>query len=396
MERLEVTFSKAVIRLTLEHPFLAQLYYGVPNTVVDDDSLTACTTGSQRYYGRKFMSELSVAEQQFLVAHEILHDMLEHPFRRGNRRADVWGHAIDYKVNQLLDESGLQMPTGKHAGLRDKQYDALSEEQIYDKLLEGSPPNNSESGGGESGDGEAGDGPQVSGRADPSKGRMDDHADAQGTPEEVKQARQEAQARVLQAAATAKQFGNLPVYAQGIIDQILCPKEKWYEYLRRFFVSRSWDDYTHDIINRRELFRTGVVAPSLYSETLGHVVIGVDESGSIHDGMLSAFAAHVSDILQDTKPEKMTVLYFDTEVADEREEYTVNDLPITLRRVAGGGTSFVDVCRQAEELRADVLLVLTDMAGEFPRECSVPTIWCSTEAAETTVPFGEVIHVSCE
>ena len=72
------------------------------------------------------------------------------------------------------------------------------------------------------------------------------------------------------------------------------------------------------------------------------------------------------------------------------------DLPIQLRRVCGGGTSFVDVCAEAEKLNADVLLVLTDMYGSFPEQCSVPTIWCSTEKSETTVPFGEVVHVECE
>ena len=373
-ERLEVTFSKAVIKLTLDHPFLAQIYYGVPNEVVDDPAMpTACTTGRKRMYNREFMNDLNREEQMYLVAHEVMHDMLEHPFRRGNRRHGVWNQAIDYKVNQLLDESGLTMPTGKHEGLRDKKFDGMTEEAIYDELMKDPPPEDGEN-----------------------SGQFDQHMDAEGTPEEIQQARQEAQARVLQAAATAKQMGNLPAYAKGLVEGILCPKEKWYEYLRRFFSARSWSDYTHTIINRRELLRTNVIAPTLYSETLGHVVIGVDQSGSIGDEMLRAFATHVSDILQDTRPELCTVLYFDTQVSEEREEYTVNDLPIQLRRVMSGGTSFVDVCAEAEKLSADVLLVLTDMYGTFPEQCSVPTIWCSTEKSETTVPFGEVVHVECE
>jgi len=373
-ERLEVTFSKAVIKLTLDHPFLAQIYYGVPNEVVDDPAMpTACTTGRKRMYNREFMNAQSKDIQAFVVAHEVMHDMLEHPFRRGNRRPDVWNRAIDYKVNQLLDESGLTL--WEHC-CRDKKFDDMTEEAIYDELMKDPP----EEGGGD-------------GQGD---GQFDQHMDAEGTPEEIQQARQEAQARVLQAAATAKQMGNLPAYAKGLVDGILCPKEKWYEYLRRFFSARSWSDYTHTVINRRELLRTNVIAPTLYSETLGHVVIGVDQSGSIGDEMLRAFATHVSDILQDTRPELCTVLYFDTQVSEEREEYTVNDLPIQLRRVCGGGTSFVDVCAEAEKLSADVLLVLTDMYGTFPEQCSVPTIWCSTEKSETTVPFGEVVHVECE
>jgi predicted metal-dependent peptidase len=357
MERLEVTFSKAVIKLTLDHPFLAQIYYGVPNEVVDDPNMpTACTTGRKRMYNREFMTAQPKDIQAFVVAHEVMHDMLEHPFRRGNRRPDVWNYAIDYKVNQLLDESGLTLWPNC---LRDKKFDDMTEEAIYDELMKDPPPPS---------EGKGGQG----------SGQFDEHMDAEGTPEEIQQARQEAQARVLQAAAVAKQMGSLPAYAKGLVDQILCPKEKWYEYLRRFFSARSWADYTHTIINRRELIRTNMVAPTLYSETLGHVVIGVDQSGSINDAMLSAFAAHVSDILQDTRPELCTVLYFDTQVSEEREEYTVNE------------------CAEAEKLSAEVLLVLTDMCGTFPEQCSVPTIWCSTESAETTVPFGEVIHVECE
>src|SRR5208282_5738727 len=57
-------------------------------------------------------------------------------------------------------------------------------------------------------------------------------------------------------------------------------------------------DYAWTPPNRRHIAR-GLYLPSLRSETLGPVVVGVDTSGSIDDATLAAFAAEISAILED-------------------------------------------------------------------------------------------------
>ena len=391
-------YRQAAVYLTLNHPFFSQLYYGTPNLVVDKDAdFTACTNGATRKFGKAFMDALGARERQAWVkAHEVMHDALLHSWRRGTREPRLWNAACDYKVNQLLEESKFAAPLvdkklrdfwiahgvvsetapkaqiGEHPWLRDKRFDAMSEEQIYNLLLD---EQGGEGGGCSGGDGNV----------------MPDVGDAEGSSAEMQEAMEKMKAAVVTAAKASKEFGAAPAWCDELVDTITNRKEKWHEKLRRYFTARSWHDYDHSKVNRRELSRTGIVAPMLYSEAIEHIVFGVDESGSIDAQLLAEFAAHCNDIMFDCKPVKVTVLYFDTQVSEHREEYGYADLPITLRRVCGGGTSFVDVCHEAEELQADVLIVLTDLYGTLPDNCEVPVVWACT--TDQVAPFGETIHV---
>ena len=380
-------YRHAVVRLTMRHPLFAQLYYSIPNYV--EDIPTAMTNGTRRIFGKEFMDACSVDTQAFVKAHEVMHDALMHSWRRGSRNPKLWNYACDLKVNQLLTQSDMEMPTytaallkyfkdnlpdpppaiGDVLGLRDPKYDAMSEEQIYNSLVD-------EGGGG-------GDGiPDPMG---------DDVQDAEGSDTEKAEAMESMKAAVLSAVKAAKEFGKCPAWADEMVDTLCNRKEKWYEHLRRYFTSRSKDKYDPSRLNRRELQRSNIVTPVMYNECVDHVVIGIDESGSIDNILLGEFAAHVNDIMFDCKPRKVTVLYFDTKVSKDRDEYTYADLPITLRRVAGGGTSFKDVCAEAEVLQADVFICLTDLYGSLPDTCAVPVVWACV--SDQIGPFGETVHV---
>ncbi len=71
----------------------------------------------------------------------------------------------------------------------------------------------------------------------------------------------------------------------------------------------------------RRFISSNLYLPSMYSEGLGDVVIVIDTSGSISDTELIDFQSEVNCILEDTQPEKVYVLYCDTQVHKKYGEY---------------------------------------------------------------------------
>ena len=370
-EYIEDRYPRVVVTLNMELPFYAQMFYSVPNEV-STRVPTAGTNGKQRWFNPEFMDSITDKHKLGVTLHEVLHDILGHSLRRGTRDPKIWNIACDCVDNEIITKptkdggAGLTIPDG---GILMPEYFGMTEEEIYEDLLRN--PHKMPQG----------DTPQ-------------DVEDFPGSTEEMHEANEQRKANVLSAAATARKFETLPAWAEALVAEILVPREKWHEHLRRYFLQHAWNDYDYQRLNRRELMRSNLIAPSLYSERMRHLVIGMDESGSCSERMLENFSAHLNDILREVKPELTTVLHFDTEVSDKVDEYTEADYPVVLHRHAGGGTSFVDVCQRAEELGADALLVFTDMEGDFPAGCTVPVIWCRTE--KHAAPFGETIDIEVE
>src|ERR1017187_4810310 len=63
---------------------------------------TAATDGKYFYYNREFVKKLDKAQLLFLTAHEILHCIYDHIFRKGSRDKDLWNMAADFIVNWTL------------------------------------------------------------------------------------------------------------------------------------------------------------------------------------------------------------------------------------------------------------------------------------------------------
>jgi len=75
---------------------------------------TASTNGKRVRFNPDFCNELTDEELKFLVAHECLHPMLEHNYRRQERQHRRWNKAADYVINKLLvdDNIGKMPPKG--------------------------------------------------------------------------------------------------------------------------------------------------------------------------------------------------------------------------------------------------------------------------------------------
>ena len=195
-----------------------------------------------------------------------------------------------------------------------------------------------------------------------------------------------------QAEATAKAMGVGAGDAARAIRRQVAPRIDWRDVLRRYLSAAAKSDYAWTPPNRRYIAR-GLYLPSLRSETLGPVVIGVDTSGSIDDETLAGFAAEITAILDEAAPEAIHVVYCDEAVAGT-ETYAPSD-EVHLTPHGGGGTAFRPVFDWIDQsgIQPVCVVYLTDLCGsDFGPAPDYPVLWVSTDS--THAPFGEVIVLS--
>ncbi len=359
--KLKIRLAKAKTALILEHPFIGtvalsmpfELSYHVP---------TAATNGKRVVFNPDFIGTLTDEELKFLTAHECMHPMLEHNFRRGERDPRKWNQAADYVINKLLVDEGIgKMPAmGLH---NDSIYQAGkgTSDGVYNIL-----PDNPDS-------------------DDP----LDDCEDGGGSPADKAQQAAEWKVKVAQAAQAAKMMGKMSANMSRLVDEVLTPKVDWREVLMRFLVKCKNDSRSFARFNRR-FIPQGLYLPTVSGEVMGDVVFAVDCSGSIDQHTINQFAAEIRNVKDDLNPACVHVLYFDSEVSHV-ESYGPDDA-LDIKLCGGGGTDFAPVFDKIRELNIEPVAVvfLTDLCcHSFGEPTDAPVLWVTTEAGEA--PFGEVV-----
>ncbi|KAB2699360.1 hypothetical protein F9K79_09710 [Ochrobactrum sp. Kaboul] len=369
--------------LLWDHPFFGVLMLQLKKVQVDDPKKvdTMATDGRHLYYHPPFVDELKKDELVFVLAHEVMHNALEHHIRRQSRKPGRWNDACDYAINGDLVECKVgKMP---ERGLLEARFTGLSAEEIYRILDDENNGDDSAEGQGDTG----GCGGTMDGCA-----QHDEAAKAE--------LRAEMQTQIRQAAMTAKaaQAGKLPAGVQRIIDELLMPKVDWRAVLRRFIDESSTRDFSWAKPNRR-LLPLGLVTPGTIADGVSHIVIAVDTSGSIDDEILRDFAAEINGAFGEGAVDRLTVIYADATV-NHVEEFETGD-ELRLHPAGGGGTAFSDTFRliNAEYPDAKATIYLTDLyVGDFGDEPPHPVLWGvygrNRDFGSLSVPFGEAINIS--
>lgn len=359
--------AKARIKLVLDHPFYGVISMQLP-VVWTEAVPTAAVDGRKMYFNPEFVHGLTDPQLVFLIAHECMHLMLSHCTRRGNRDPKRWNIAGDYIGNEFLinDKIGEFIPGGLFDPSLTENL-TLSTEQVYDKLPEG---------GDDEGD-EPGDQP----------GPLDEVIDCDDPALE-----QEVKVMISQAAQAAEMAGKLSDGQKRLVGELVHPKVPWRDVLRDFPVRCRTVDRTFARPNRRH-GNNVFILPSVDGQVMGEMAVFVDCSGSINDKILNDFAAEIRAIHEQMRPEKLHVVYFDTEVLHHDEFDPDDDVSITPH--GGGGTMFSPMFKYMAEQDAALTcaVVLTDLqCSDFGPAPDYPVLWVSTDA--TAAPWGQVVKVS--
>jgi len=364
---VERKVSKAKALLILDHPFFGTAVSRRPIKYGNEVPTAGMTATGQMMLNPAWVEPLTVKNIMFLLAHEAMHYMLAHALRRKHRNHNAWNVACDKVINDTLIDAnvgdfidgGVTMTDGRnHAS-----------EELYDE-------NDDDCGGGI--------GKDVGDVVDENGQVLDDA--------QVKQLEAQSKIEAIQSAKLAKQSGKLPSSIERIVDEMVNVITPWHEKLERYMTSKVRDGYSWNRPNRRFVGQ-GMYLPGYdYVPRMGEVVLAVDTSGSLNSEELAYFNAHINRILETCLPEKVTVIYCDYDIGGT-QEYTPDDLPIILKPVGGGGTSFLPVFKWLDSYAGEIecLIYFTDGWGDQNEldEPAVDTVWLTTDREE--FPFGEVI-----
>lgn len=360
---------------------------------VSKDVPTACTNGVDVRYGETFITKLTDPERRGLVLHENLHKVFQHTF--------LWKHlyaihpkranmACDYVINLIIEDIDrasngfVKLPKG---GLLDEKYRDMDSQQVFDALTQDAEDDDNEKENGDGdGDGDGGD----------ENAGLDEHDwdTSDMTPEDIQEVQREIDQAIRQGQMLAgKMNGN----QSAVLGALTEPKVDWRVQLREYLSSLAAgkDISTWQKVNRRWL-QHDVYMPSTVSETMGRVVLGADTSGSCFHA-LEPFLAEMQAVCTTLQPEKVDVLYWDTQVA-RHEVYGRDDLDKLSKSTSpagGGGTDAACVPKymKKEQIVPECVVMFTDGEMGSWGEWSCPVLWCVVGNKNAKPPSGVVIHI---
>jgi predicted metal-dependent peptidase len=371
----------------------------IGRTYVRDDVSSACTNGRDEIYGRQFVKELTDAELCFVIAHETAHKMYRH-LTTWTKLHDIdpalTNMACDYVINLMLCDldptaSVIAMPRfksgpnkGKFMGLIDERFKGMNTKQVFDILKEEQDKDSDDDGDGEG---------------------FDTH-DWEGaknlTDEEKKVLEREVDQAIRQGLmAHQKNVGSGAGGMDRELGDLMQPKVDWRDLLREFVKStcRAKDTSSWRRVNRRFL-GTGTYMPSMIGQKIGHLVIGIDTSGSIGNDELAEFLSEVKAIAEEVNPSAVDLIYWDSEVASHEtyDESTVSTIIESTRPAGGGGTapSCVSTYLNEQKIVPECVIMLTDgyVGDDWGSDWTAPTIWAITQANHATADNGKTIYLN--
>ena len=105
----KLTISRS--KLLLDNYFFGRLALYL-QMVEEPEIPTLAVDGVHIYYNPQFILSLSEELVTSAIAHEIMHCVFEHIFRRGSRDPFLWNCAGDYAINLVLADSGFRLGPG--------------------------------------------------------------------------------------------------------------------------------------------------------------------------------------------------------------------------------------------------------------------------------------------
>jgi predicted metal-dependent peptidase len=295
--------------------------------------------------------------------------------------------AMDYVINLELANLGkatgvLAFPVvdGKQLGLLDEKYRGMNTKQVYDLLKQ-------QYGGQGSGGGEGFD-------------EHDWESAEDMTDEEKKVLEKEIDRAIRQGVLAEKRVGQGAGGRSLELEDLLNPQVNWREVLREYVKSicSGKDASSWRKVNRRFL-SSDTYMPTLVSERVGHLAIGVDTSGSIGD-VLTKFLSEVKAIAEEVSPDKVDLLYWDGEVAghEEYDSSTVANIVNSTKPRGGGGTSpsCVSTYLKAKSIKPECIIMLTDgyVGNDWGQEWEAPVLWVIAGNTNAVAGTGQTIHIN--
>ena len=344
---------------------------------------TAATNGWDVIYNPDFVEKVMSTDPKLrlLVLHEAMHKAYRHMTvwkylsKINPRLANV---AMDHFVNLSLTDTDagngfLEMPSD---GIQpNPKYRGWSVLQIYTDLEQEDDP-------------EQPDGP----------GRFDEH-DFDG-PDDEAPSEQEMENEIGRALRQGEMIRKQRSKggagdSDGLFGDLLSPKVDWRKALRDFITETcsGRDESSWSRPNRRFL-ADDVYMPTMMGVTLRELVVGFDTSGSIFGGNeMTRFVSEISTIIEQVKPSKVHVIYWDTGIAGHQTFEDGQFAVQNLKPKGGGGTDGAVLFKylRKQKIKPDAIVQFTDGYVGSWGNTDVPTLWVIT--SDIKAPWGTTIQL---
>jgi predicted metal-dependent peptidase len=411
---------------------------------------TMQTNATVLEYNPEWVAAQSDEEVIAVLVHEASHCALLHPFRFGSRKIDTANRAMDYEVNSLIRRK-YKLPKDH---LYEPRFDGPGWEKIYPILIaeerqqakaQAAQQNQSQQSN-ESGDGDEQDQEQnAPAKADKqAKAKPQESGDSQDAPTESgeeqadgggssakpddkpappkpkphaggckpapkpseqstlpgedapKLLSEEDWKEIVQAAEMiADRAGTELGDMKLALNATRQSKTDWKQELREFFENLQPSDISWASPSRRHIHR-GIYLPGAVRESIGHIAIAQDVSGSMGQEQLDLGGTEITSIVREFRPELVTMLYCDSAIR-RVQEFTADD-EIKLTACGGGGTKFKPVLGYINRMedKPIALIFFTDLdASDIYdlKEPDYPVIWVTDKYSYTKGPFGKTVVI---
>ena len=321
--------------------------------IEDPHTPTAATDGRTITYNPEFFGSLSEGERNFVFLHEVLHILLFHWKRRGDRDPLLWNIACDYVVNAYLERMKWEMKSNNIAFEKPANgcffqgyYDGRSVEQFYNELLE------------------------------QNKHRKAliyyNKVQISVKPGDLLKAGNLSEAEELETERKVRELIKETVKRRGtarssfipdvLFEMVKTKRLPWHKLLYEFLQERE-DEESSYLTPERKYIHMDLIIPGLSKceDELGEIWAFIDSSGSINSNELGQFTTQLYRIASEFHC-TFNVAYWDTEVTDVYLKVKKRSDILELRPHHSGGTDINCVYRYIREnnINPGIMLILTD------------------------------------
>ncbi|MBQ3292561.1 MAG: hypothetical protein IJH43_09425 [Mogibacterium sp.] len=354
---------------------------------LDESVGTAATDGVKMYFAPSFLDVITDRELVFVMQHEILHVVLRHCLRTGERDNFLFNVACDIVVNStILESNGNDVRSislqkygeSMHIAPDGKEGRLYTAEEVYEMLekdLSGS--RGSRSGG----------------------FKLTDNHSKWGTSTEP--GLEELWEQRLREAyeAAQKGRGNLPAGLKRAIEELLEPVTDWRTLLNDF-VQEELVDYSFTPPDRRFPDSPFFLPDfNVMDEVVRNVLFMIDTSGSMTKKEITQAYSEVKGAIDQYSGRLEGWLgFFDEEVIKPLPFMDEQEFKL-IRPYGGGGTSFEAVFNYIRDEMAGLeitsIIILTDGYAPFPPESAamgIPVLWLINNK-QIDPPWGRIVRI---
>lgn len=336
------------------------------------------TNGMALFVDESKAEQISDENLKYMYAHILLHILLKHAFRMGEREGKTWNRSCDIVINLLLADFERVGVRPDDEVMLDKFKDK-SVEEVYHALFQESP-----------------EGEGTPDEENPNEQKQDlieNEGDTESAQEELDNL-------IVQAIGAAQKQGNVSVSFLEAINEVTKPKIDL-QTLLHVYLSESYFDKVSDFSRpNRRFIHQGVYLPGYKKEQNRlKLYIALDRSMSISYEVFSKFLGIIDATLRMSSDFEVSVIPFDESV-DEEAIVSYDAQSIGLPKLSfekgNGGTDFYSVLEyfKAKALYEGTLMVLSDGFFKIEHAAELQTLFLISEKKniKRLEKYGDVFY----